>query len=413
MNDKILMCISTTGGGHRSAAHAVKNAIDEIVSAPGSAYSPVESVIVDVVEQSSLVHRFYVHLYNWLLRHKQSWMKYYWQFIEFAKPYNSELGYWLAAKYAKQLIETLAPRVIVSLHPMANHYLARALEDARLTHKPRLIIVVTDPNSRSWTGWACAQADLTIVPNVLARQHLISLGVSPERILTIGMPVDPSFLHPPTKTRERFLQELGLAPDLVTICLTAGSAGGGNSAQIFDELLKLNRPFQVIVTCGNNQSLFRKICKKSVRAPFPVRVVRSFPSMEEVMNACDLLITKAGGLTVFEAIASRLPMALDLVTEPMPQEMGTADLLIAVRLAQPIWRPSDVRTIVESLTLAPPGRRSTPCSLYNLDRTDAAYDIAKAILCHCEKHQLHNTECAYCMRLEDNRQGLREAVEVS
>ncbi|HEY9756416.1 MAG TPA: glycosyltransferase [Oculatellaceae cyanobacterium] len=413
MDDKILMCISTTGGGHRSAAHAVKNAIEELASGQGSSYSPVESVIVDVVEESSLVHRFYVHLYNWLLRHKQSWMKYYWQFIEFAKPYNSELGYWLAAKYAKRLIETLAPRVIVSLHPMANHYLARAIEDARLKHKPRFVIVVTDPNSRSWTGWACNQADLTIVPNVFARQHLVSLGVSPERILTIGMPVDPSFLHPPIKTRERFLEELGLDPDLVTVCLTAGSAGGGNAVQIFDELLTLNRPFQVIVTCGNNQSLFRKICKRSVRAPFPVRVVKSFPSMEEVMNASDLLVTKAGGLTVFEAIARRLPMALDLVTEPMPQEVGTADLLIAVRLAQPIWRPSDIRPIVESLTLAPPGQRSTACKLYNLDRTDAVYGIAKAILCRCEQHQLHNAECPYCMRLEGNRQGLKEPAEIS
>jgi UDP-N-acetylglucosamine:LPS N-acetylglucosamine transferase len=402
-DEKILMCISSTGGGHRSAAYAIKHAVNDLISEPGSVYHPVEMIISDVVEQSSFVHRFYVHLYNFLLRYRQSWMKYYHRIIEYAKPNDCELGYWLAAGYAKRLMETLQPCVVVSLHPMANHYLARVIAEANLKHKPRLIIVVTDPNDQSWTGWACKDADLTIVPNALARDRLTTLGIAPDRILTIGMPVDPSFLRPATRTRSSFLKELGLAPDLVTICLTAGWAGGGNTLQILDALHNTKGLFQAIVICGNNDSLFRRISDKSTQAPFPMRVVRRFPSMSDAMNASDLLITKAGGLTVFESIARGLPMAIDMITEPMPQEIGTAKILVAAGLAQPLRQATDICAIVEALTKEPHRERVRPPHMYNLDRTDAVYDIAKLILCRCDQHKLNNAECSYCMSLQDKQ----------
>lgn len=143
------------------------------------------------------------------------------------------------------------PAVIVSVHPMVNHFLARTLKDMGQARKIKLITVLTDPNSRLWTGWACVDADLTIAPNDLARDRLISLGLEPSTIKVIGMPVQPEFLKPPSKSRYDLIKRLGLRPDEVTIAITAGSAGG---------------------------------------------------------------------LTTFEAIARRLSMAIDMLTEPMPQE---------------------------------------------------------------------------------------------
>ncbi len=196
LSNKILLCVSNTGGGHHSAALAVQHAIEEILSAGCEAVGtvPVEVVTADVVENSNVADDLMVVLYNYLLRHHQDWMKYYFNFIELARPDNTAIGYWLASGYLKKLLSSINPSIVVSLHPMANHYLAHALKSVKLPHQPKFIVIVTDPNSHLWTGWACADASITIVPNEPAKQCLISMGVKADRILTIGMPVDPQFL---------------------------------------------------------------------------------------------------------------------------------------------------------------------------------------------------------------------------
>ncbi len=45
------------------------------------------------------------------------------------------------------------------------------------------------------------------------------------------------------------------------------------------------------------------------------------------MSAANVMISKLGGLTTFEALACRVPIIADLITEPMPQEAGTANLI--------------------------------------------------------------------------------------
>ena len=45
------------------------------------------------------------------------------------------------------------------------------------------------------------------------------------------------------------------------------------------------------------------------------------------MSAANVMISKLGGLTTFEAFACRLPIIADVTTEPMPQEAGAAKLL--------------------------------------------------------------------------------------
>jgi len=383
MSNKILLCVSNTGGGHLSAANAIRSAIKELSSSGQVGESAFEVVIADVVENSNVIHRLFVALYDCLLRYRQGWMKYYYNLIEFFKPDNSEVGYWLASGYVKNLLRTLNPAIVVSIHPMSNHYLARALHEITLPNQPKLIEVVLDPNAKLWTGWACRDADMIIAPNNIARERLISLGIESDRIVTIGMPVDPLFLHPPLQSRETFLEGLGLKPNLVTICLTAGWAGGGNFVKIYGALANVRKPMQAIVICGNNERLHAKIEQLAHTMALPTAVVRELPSLSDAMSASDLLVTKAGGLTTFEAVARRLPMAIDMLTEPMPQESGTAELLIEVGLAKPINHPTDIVGIVESLAHVDNRDKLPLPTKYNLDRTDSVYEIAKIVLSNC------------------------------
>jgi UDP-N-acetylglucosamine:LPS N-acetylglucosamine transferase len=317
-------------------------------------------------------------------------MKYYYQAIDYLRPDNSEIGYRLAFGYAKKLLDKTNPSVVVSVHPMANFYLARILKEIRLPHKPELIVVVTDPNAKLWCGWACPDADLIIAPNDSVYRSLVSKGVEPKRILTIGMPVNPEFLHAPAQDKKTFLAKLGLDVNTKTVCLSAGHAGGGNAAAIYTALLQAKRPMQMIVLCGDNRELTDQIYNLSKTAKFKTVVLQELPSMSDVMSACDLLITKAGGLTTFEAVARRLPMAIDMISAPMPQEVGTAQMLIEVGLARPVRHANDIIMIVDSLEPAARFDKAMP-KKYNLDRTDSIFDIAKLVLSRCEISNMVST----------------------
>jgi len=379
---RIFLVFSDTGCGHRSAAEAIKRAILEISSKRGDGVP--EIVMQDILEESNSVNRLFTHMYNRLLKNHQDWMKYYSALIEWAKPNESELNYLLSKSYAKRFIEEVNPAVIVSVHPMVNHFLARALKDLGLKGKIKLITVLTDPNAHLWSGWACPGADLTIAPNDLARDRLISFGMDPSTIKVIGMPIAPEFLKPPSESRHDLLGRLGLNPDEVTIAITAGSAGGGNMPKIYKALQQVRKPVQVIFVCGKNAKLKAKMDRLSKKSPLRTVVVGYAKSVADGMNACDLLVTKAGGLTTFEAIARRLPMAFDMLTEPMPQEAGTAEMLIEAGLAKPIRQPDDIVPIVEALAVIQ-GRLSMPLpAVHNLDHVDAVYEIAQTILQLCE-----------------------------
>jgi UDP-N-acetylglucosamine:LPS N-acetylglucosamine transferase len=349
----------------------------------------VEVVVADVIEHSSVLDWLFVAFYNYLTEYHPTWMKYYIDFIELVQPNNCSLGYWLAYRYVKKLLLTVNPVVVVSVHPMTNHYLARIIKELPLKHAPDLIVIVTDPNGKLWSGWACRGACVTVSPNELATAALVDLGVPRQKILTIGMPVDPEFLHPPKQNRDDFLTSLQLSSNLPTLCLTAGIAGGGNALAIYKALGALQNSIQVIVVCGDNPKLAKAIRAESLKSGLVTAIVDRLPSMSDVMNACDLLVTKAGGLTTYEAVARRLPMAIDMITEPMPQEVGTAALLIDAGLATGIENSEEILALAESLQIRNRSEPPLPLPLqYNLNRTDSVYEIAKLILsnCHFDDH---------------------------
>jgi UDP-N-acetylglucosamine:LPS N-acetylglucosamine transferase len=381
----IFLVYSDTGGGHRSAAEAIEVAIVELCSKAGE--QPPKIVMQDIVEESNIVNRLFAHMYNGLLKDHQDWMKYYIALIEWVKPNESELGYQLSKAYVEKVIKEIDPAVIVSVHPMVNHFLARTLKDLGRSQDVRLITVLTDPNGNLWTGWACPDADLTIAPNDLACDRLLSFGIDPGKIKVIGMPIRPEFLKPPDESRHHLLTRLGLDPAQVTVVMTAGSVGGGNMPKIYDALQGARKPVQVIFLCGRNEQLREKMERAAQKSSFTTTVLSYTERMADSMNACDFLVTKAGGVTTFEAIARRLPMAIDMLTEPMPQEIGTAEMLIEAGLAKPIRNAEDIIPIVEALEVRD-GKLKMPLPVeHNLNRVGAVYEIGELILTYsCNHH---------------------------
>lgn len=376
---KIALVFSDTGGGHRSAADAVDTALREIAGTEFN-HHEFEFVIDNIVEKSHPINRAFVDFYNYLLRKNQNMMKYYYSFIHWTRPNDSKLGYKITGPYFESFLRQHEPNILVSVHPMCNQYFAKALERTGLARRVKLVTVVTDPGGNFWRGWACPETDLTTVPNELGKQQLVQWTVPEEKIQVLGMPINPEFLKPPTVSKDEFRNLLGLQADRLTVCINAGWAGGGNMLTIYRELARVKRPIQAIFLCGHNRQLYERAKKEAKNSPIPTAVLPFHDRMSDLMAAVDLMVTKAGGLTTFEAIARKLPMAIDLITKPMPQEAGTVQILIDQGLASGINNARDIVDVVEQLEIVADRDTVTLPSAHSLDRTHAVYEIARAVL---------------------------------
>ena len=110
--------------------------------------------------------------------------------------------------------------------------------------------------------------------------------------------------------------------------VNAGWEGGGNIPEIFRELIHGELDVQAIFLAGRNEELRATAESMVAQARFPIKVIGYSDHVEQLMSAANVMISKLGGLTTFEALACRLPIIADAITTPMPQEMGTANLII-------------------------------------------------------------------------------------
>jgi UDP-N-acetylglucosamine:LPS N-acetylglucosamine transferase len=84
-------------------------------------------------------------------------------------------------------------------------------------------------------------------------------------------------------------------------------------------------------------------------APFPIKVIGYSDEIEKLMSAANVMISKLGGLTTFEALACRVPIIADVITAPMPQEAGTANLIEERGAGVMLKRSIDVVPVVRRM----------------------------------------------------------------
>jgi len=161
--------------------------------------------------------------------------------------------------------------------------------------------------------------DGLLVPNQIVANLATSYQVKPAKIKITGIPVSPD-IAAETISKAEVREELGWQPDLPTVL----AVGSKRMQRLVDALHVLNHygiPVQVVVVTGNDQELFDEL--NHLTWHVPVKLYGFVENLAEFMKAADLLMCKAGGLIVTEALASGLPMIL---IEAIPgQETGNAE----------------------------------------------------------------------------------------
>ena len=343
-NPKILIISSDTGGGHRSAAAAIVAGVQKFFE--GESYA---IRVVRAVEDSHHLTAKLVRLYNWILRNRQSWMKYFYWCMNHVRPETREFFHKRCIGYVAGLFERWCPHIVVSVHPLTQHLFGRVLKELKLADRIPLVSVVTDPCYGFWKGWACDDVTLYLVASDDARRQLIDYGVAPERIKISGMPVHPKFAYPGEDAAKAARRALGLDPEKFTVFVNAGWAGGGNIKEIFKELIRGELDVQAIFLAGKNEDLRVAAESLALEAPFPIKVIGYSDEIEKLMSAANVMISKLGGLTTFEALACRVPIIADVITDPMPQEAGTANLIVEGGAGIMLKRSSDVVPVVRRM----------------------------------------------------------------
>ena len=223
-----------------------------------------------------------------------------------------------------------SPRLMVATYPLVAGVISY-IKRMGLLDAP-LVTVITDNTAHS--QWVHPETDLYLVGSEQVRQGLIYQGVPDPKIIVTGIPIDLKFALTPS--REDLYIKFGLRPQIPVILVMTGAVGmlRGIPAlcQVLDEL---PLPLQVLVITGKDHGLYQHLREQAGKFSKPFQVYQFVDNVEEFMAVSNLLITKAGGLTISEAMAVGLPM---LIYRPIPgQETENTHYLLDVGAALPVY----------------------------------------------------------------------------
>jgi UDP-N-acetylglucosamine:LPS N-acetylglucosamine transferase len=365
----VLLLYSDTGGGHRAAARALRGAIRGL--AP-----ELDVVLLDpLLGEGPRVASRLAALYPLVARGcRPCWSAAYHATDTRATfgALQRALGAGVRRAVARRLA-ALRPALVLSVHPLVNHAAAAA---AAAAGGPPLGVVTTDLVAMH-RGWACPAAALVAVPTEPARDAALRLGVAAGRLLVTGVPIDPAFRPARPGEAAALRRRLGLDPGRATLLLASGGDGAGPVLEHVRALAGPASPWQVVVVCGRNERLRRRLA--GLRLGAPVLPLGFVDTMPELMRAADLAIGKAGSLSIAEAQASGLPMA---ITSCLPGQ-ETPNVAFAVEAGFARWtpRPDDLRRAVDWLLGPGQGERWAMAVRARLSsRPEAAVEAARACL---------------------------------
>lgn len=242
----------------------------------------------------------------------------------------------------KQLTEhiySLQPDLIICTYPTISGLLAQLRSIGELNVP--LVTVITDYTTHG--QWIHPGVDLYIVGSPQVRDGLVEKGINPKSIEVTGIPVNPNFDRVLNPYEAR--QSLGLKNDRFTFLIMGGAYGVLSSVKwMCKYMATTDEAIQGIVVCGKDRRLYRSLDSIIEEARNPIVRFDFVNNVDELMTASDVIITKAGGLTVSEALTKHLPM---IIFKPIPgQEENNANYIKAIGAGKIVYRRQELKFII-------------------------------------------------------------------
>jgi 1,2-diacylglycerol 3-beta-galactosyltransferase len=361
----IVFYFSDTGGGHRSAAEA-------IIEAVHLEYG--DSVTTEMVD----FFKDYApppfnragEIYPYLVKAPQLWSASFHATDGRARARVITATMWpIARRAARELVRSRPADIIVTVHLFANTFALRALGKNR----PPFITVVTDMVT-THALWYDNRADLILVPTENARQRAIKYNMPPEKVRVVGLPVADRYCQP--RGRKSILRKkLGWIPGKPIVLMVGGGEGMGPLAKTAQAIDASGLNVGLVIVCGRNQNL--KTSLEAHKWENPTLIYGFTRDMPNFMRAADFIVTKAGPGTIAEALNAELPIIL--YSKLPGQEDG--NVAFVTEEGAGVWAPNP-QDVVRALTRwisRPEERQKVIENCRRAGRPEAARTIAHII----------------------------------
>ncbi|HEY0792977.1 MAG TPA: PHP domain-containing protein [Chthoniobacterales bacterium] len=362
---KILIFTAGFGEGHNTAARSIQHALEHL--APGG--SQVE--VFDLFEAcygrlNQFVRKAYIAAIN---RTPRVWGKIY-NVIDGTQMVESNLV--VLSRMRKAMLELLSrhePDVVISTYPIYNYVLDVLLDDGRPKTFTQ-VTVITDSITVNSVWYRCS-SDYFIVANEHTAAVLRAAGCPEDRIRIFGFPVTHRF----AEMRDLRYTENDVGPRRILYIVNSGK----KLAPELVRRLSQRDNIALTVSVGRDARLRREIEGVIRDSVHPVQVLGWTTRMPELLISHHLIITKAGGATIQEAIAARTPVVISQVVPG--QEEGNARLIVENECGQLAPEPEAIPELLDH-AFADGNRllRQWVQNVGRLSKPDASLQIARFVL---------------------------------
>ncbi|WP_017186871.1 MGDG synthase family glycosyltransferase [Alkalibacillus haloalkaliphilus] len=302
MQKKILILSEPFGLGHTKVAEGIAQRISMYDS----------SIDIKIMELGNVLKPFitsvFVHSYQRLSTQLPAlWRKLY--HFQQHQPVSVSLQnfiYQLFHRKIEDVLEQYKPDLVICTHPFCSSTVARK---KRLGFKVKQCTILTDCYAHGI--WVQPEVDLYIVPNQDVKDQMMKMGIQSDRIIVTGIPVDPRFSANENKHQVR--KDLNLK-ELPTALIMGGGLGLGGIPEIAKTVSKWKEKLQIVICTGKNDKLKNSLLNNEDFQHSNIHILGYIDNVDKWMEASDLLITKPGGLTCFEAIFKGVPL---LIYQPL------------------------------------------------------------------------------------------------
>ncbi len=322
---RIITFTSCGGGGHVSAARAVRTILQDSYEIADVYMLRDVLAPLDFVKQATFEYSSAEDLYNYLITNKYVWFT---NTLCAYGRHNMPLQDKKMQKLISDFLDLNPPDLMISVMPTVNNSLLAVAKKRGIP----LIIIPTDLDHTMFiTGLNNSPTEYElyryIVPfndNDLIKT-LKPAGIPEERIVVGGFPIRQEFFS--KKNVKKLKNDFGVPLTKPVVTVLMGAAGSSSTYDYVKTLSHSKHALHIIVCLGRNEALRKKIERIKLPYHITMSIIGFTDKMPDIMAMSDILITKCGTVSVMEAVHAQVPLLLDSTSRVLSWEALNIDFI--------------------------------------------------------------------------------------
>ena len=342
---KVLIFYASYGGGHLNAAKSIENHIR-------TNFKDIDVELIDCMKYvNKTIEKFTTAAYREMAKKMPwAWGKIYSDSQKGPLAHISTRSNKILAIKLLKLLREKKPDLIISTHPFGSQMCSYLKRKGKINSKIATIMTDFAPHDQWLVGHEFT--DYFFVAHNKMKDYLINKNINEEKIFTTGIPISEAFKKEYNK--QEIFDNYSLYKNKFTILFFGGGEfglGKTRTVQIFENFANetKNNNIQIIAISGKNEKMknaFQTIVETN-NLQDNVNIIGFSNEVPKLMAISDLVVTKPGGLTTSESLASNLPM---VIINPIPgQEEENAEFLESKGIAVWIKKTDNSKEVIESL----------------------------------------------------------------